>query len=432
MSIKISNSKVLYILIMLMPFVDIITGVALNIGIGGPFSALGQLYRMFSFVFMFYIIIVVNKAKKSSWLLPFTVYVFFCVVVNFIRFRSDIVEDLSYTIKLLFPLYLTVSLVIISKYDKCFIKKIYDSFSWIYPLSFVVPKFLGLGYYSYSNQSGYKAFYFANNEVNVILMVLFVYSFEDVFNIYIKRTKGKNFKSIIRLILIVFSLLLIGSKTSILAIAIVFLVYIFKEKKFKLKKRYILILLVISVFGFFMMKIFIGEQINRAIERITFFYYFYTTGSSAEDNSLFENIITFLCSERNLRVMPSFDYWYKQDMLSTICNIIFGIGKSTKSPDSTNIWINPFSIIELDLFECLFWFGAISTMIVMVFYVSIYFKSLKRQGLFMEKTMFVLVFMFSMFAGHVLVAANSGTIFAIVVADLSIKSNLKMSTVIGV
>ncbi len=419
MKISLKHSNILYFIILLMPFVDMITGYALNTGHGGIITSLGQVYRMATFFYVFYLIFAFKIYSKSKWLLPFTAFMFITIIINYIRFQGSIVEDFGYVVKAIFPIYIVYSLMLVSKENPQIIDNIMSSFLWIYPLSFVVPKVLGMGYYSYSNESGYKAFYFANNEVNVILMILFIYSFNEFYNNYLfTKTKFK-LRNIVQLLMILVSLLLIGSKTSILAIVIVLFAYLIKKEKFSVKIRFLRSILLISFVGVFIVSVTIAEQIGRSIERIVWYFVHYT----GDSENFLKSFITFLCSERNLRVEPSIEYWYQENFFEGILNFFIGIGKSTKSPDATNIWINPFSIIELDFFECLFWFGIISTVIIFIFYLSVFIKSFKVKGLYMQRLAFLMVFMFSMIAGHVLVSTNSGTMFAIVLADLYIKTN---------
>ena len=112
-----------------------------------------------------------------------------------------------------------------------------------------------------------------------------------------------------------------------------------------------------------------------------------------------DGFFSFLLSKRNLRIKPGLDYWYNGT--EGILNFILGVGKNTKCPNDS-ISANQFALIELDFFDCLFWFGIVVTIIVMIFYLSFFIRSLGKNDMFMEKVMFILVFCFSMIAGHVL------------------------------
>lgn len=311
-------------------------------------------------------------------------------------------------------------IVIISKNNKDIIQDVFKIYSWVYPLSLIIPRLLGIGYYisNYAFESGYKGFYYANNELNVILMVLFIYCFQKIYDDIIAYDKNLrvikfNISNIINLLLIIFSLLLIGSKTSIIAILFVCIAYLLKKEKLKYKLKYLIaffgIFLMCSIIIFFLL----NDQINNIIQRIMYAYNRYIDGG----------FLTFLLSKRNLRIQPGIEYWFNKN--NGLINFLFGVGKYAKCPNDS-ISTTPFALIELDLFDCLFWYGIIITAIVIFFYVSFYFKSFYTKNLFMEKAAFILVFSFSMIAGHVIMSANSGTIFALVTSDLYVKNQRRL------
>lgn len=415
---KIGHSEFLYFMIVIMPFIDIITGIVLNENIGGPIASLGKLYR-FAFIFyLAYIDFFYNHKKISYGLIGFTLFLLSTMFINFYRLKGSVSEDLSYLLKLILPLYLVKAILILDR-NGVLVTRVFKFFLWVYPLSFVLPKALGLGYSSYNNDSGYKGFYFANNEVNVILMVLFVYSFDTFYNNFTHSKKKFERINVIQLLCIIMSLLLIGSKTSILALAIVIIMYLVKKENIAVKLKYFRAIITAVIIAVPIVTFTIRDQLQRMAERIVWYFVRYTKGNK----DFVEGVITFLCSERNLRIKPSVEHWYTDKGNEGIINFLFGIGKSVKAPDNYNIYVNPFSLIELDFFECLFWFGAIATIYVMVFYLSALVKTIKVDNLYKEKISFILVFSFSMIAGHVMISANSGTMFAIVIADMLIKAN---------
>lgn len=402
-----------------MPFIDMITGYAFNAGLGSVVTYLGQAYRMILLIYMIYIIYKKNK-KKQLWLIGFSIFTIFITCLNSYRFNSPILENLSYTLKLLLPMFMVYCIVIISKNNKDIIQDVFKIYSWVYPLSLIIPRLLGIGYYisNYAFESGYKGFYYANNELNVILMVLFIYCFQKIYDDIIAYDKNLrvikfNISNIINLLLIIFSLLLIGSKTSIIAILFVCIAYLLKKEKLKYKLKYLIaffgIFLMCSIIIFFLL----NDQINNIIQRIMYAYNRYIDGG----------FLTFLLSKRNLRIQPGIEYWFNKN--NGLINFLFGVGKYAKCPNDS-ISTTPFALIELDLFDCLFWYGIIITAIVIFFYVSFYFKSFYTKNLFMEKAAFILVFSFSMIAGHVIMSANSGTIFALVTSDLYVKNQRRL------
>lgn len=416
MILKLKKYNPLYYLLILMPFIDMVIGYAFNTGTGGIITYLGQFYRIAFLCYLLYKIFFRKNNKKLNWLLLFTMYLIILTFINYYRFQSSVIENLSYTLKLLLPFYLIYGLINESE-GSSLIKGVLNTYSWIYPLSLIIPRVLGIGYFisNYAFDSGYKGFYYANNELNVILMVLFVYNFDKLYRDIISYEKSINifkinFSTVFKVLTTIVSLLLIGSKTSIIAIIIVCLAYLLKTEKSKYKLKYILIFFSIAIIGTIIVMVALNNQINNIIQRILFTYNRYISGG----------FLTFLLSKRNLRIQPGINYWYKNNSDGLI-NFLFGVGKDTKCPND-GISSDPFAMIELDLFDCLFWFGLIVTIIVLVFYISFYFQSIRVKGLFMEKVMFILVLSFSMIAGHVMMSANSGAIFAIVTANLYLQT----------
>lgn len=398
MSISTKQNKLLYLLFLLMPFIDMFTGYLFNVGIDSIFSKIGQIYRIFFIVYLSYLIFLKNKSKKCKWLILFSIYLVGLVFLYNIRFGSSIISNMTYAIKLLFPIYLCYGVSYKINKTEFDVKKVFEAYSWIFPLSLIIPKMLDLGFYNYYNDSGFKGFYYANNEVNVILAVLFVYCFNKLY-------KKITMKNLIRIILCAVALLLIGSKTSIIVIPIVtaiFLIFKIRLKKEQLFKAGFGILGICAVSA-----IFLSEQIKNVFDRFIFMYNYYLGRPNA--------ILTFLLSERNLRIGPAIDHWFIKDKYGII-NFLFGIGKEEKTPTDTIYGI--YSIIEMDFFDIMFWFGIIVAIIVLAFYLIVFIRACLKRGCFSEKVMFALTMTFSMLAGHVMMSANAGTILGLVLAAL--------------
>lgn len=399
MSTVAKYNKWLNILFLTMPFVDMFTGLLLNLGIDNLFSKVGQVYRIVFIAYLAYLIFIKNRAKNCKWVFIFSAYLVLLVVFYKIRFDSSVVTNASYAIKLLFPIYLCYGVAYEVGHKNFDLKYIFEAYSWIFPLSMVIPKILNLGFYNYYNGSGFKGFYFANNEVNVILMVLFVYCFNKL---YQKITMS----TLVQLALCSAALLLIGSKTSLMAIpaAVVFFI-VFKPRENK--KQFLKTILGIGGAGVVAVMLLLGKQMIAVFSRLVEMYQYYSGRPNA--------FLTFLLSERNLRIGPAAEHWFFNDK-SGIINFLFGIGKAEKCPNNTIYGL--YSIIEMDFFDTLFWFGFIAACVVLVFYLIVFVRACRKKNCFSEKVMFCLVLTFSMLAGHVMMSANAGTILGLVVATL--------------
>lgn len=128
-------------------------------------------------------------------------------------------------------------------------------------------------------------------------------------------------------------------------------------------------------------------------------------------------IITFLMSERNLRIVPTFQKnIINVGTLQGIINFLFGIGRYQQvDPNILR------TLIELDFFDTFYWYGILAAIIVFVTYISFFIIALKQKELFKYKLMFLIVFVFSMMAGHVWFSALSSQMLALICYVLTYK-----------
>ncbi len=390
----------LYLLLLVMPFVDMLTGAILNAGSDHILGKLGQVYRIVFWLYLVYILFWEHRFKNTGWLAAFTLFLFALVGVYYFRFGSSPIVNGSYALKLLFPIYLTYGLAYRENQGRFVPKAVFEVYAWVFPLSMLIPRLLGLGYYNYFNESGYKGFYFANNEVNVILVVLFVYCLKKAIDKF-------SIVGVVQLLLCTGALLLIGSKTSILVIPLALFSFLFIPNRTPMQKKLIKRLLIYGSMALLFILFIMLEQVIYIAERFVKQLVLYDGYQGG--------FLTFLLSERNLRIWPAAEHWFLQDP-NGLVNFLFGIGKAEKCPADSIYGL--YSIIELDLFDGLFWFGLIAIGTVLGFYLTVFIRTLKSQQLFREKIMFCLVILFSMLAGHVLMSANAGTMLGIVTARL--------------
>ena len=111
MKLSFKTGYILYDLLLLMPFVDMITGYAFNLNMNGIITYIGQGYRIFIFLYMVCTLYCHKFSKKQLWLIIFTIFLFLLNLIQYIRFNGSVIENFSYTLKLLLPVYLIYSLV---------------------------------------------------------------------------------------------------------------------------------------------------------------------------------------------------------------------------------------------------------------------------------------------------------------------------------
>lgn len=106
MKLSFKTGYILYDLLLLMPFVDMITGYAFNLNMNGIITYIGQGYRIFIFLYMVCTLYCHKFSKKQLWLIIFTIFLFLLNLIQYIRFNGSVIENFSYTLKLLLPVYI--------------------------------------------------------------------------------------------------------------------------------------------------------------------------------------------------------------------------------------------------------------------------------------------------------------------------------------
>lgn len=361
-------------------------------------SDIGLIYRLTVIMYLLYVIFVRNTKKRIAKLLFISSYfITICLFTSF-NLNGALGRNLDLTMKLLFPI-LTIeaftNMLANNQIGKQDIKKIFDINAFLFPLTVFIPNILGIGLSVYRDGSGIKGFYKSNNELNIVLVILTIYSL----NALLKSSKKG--KYVIMFLLNIVTLVLIGSKTSYITIALIFLVYLIKELK-KIKIKRIILILVILCGAFFIFKL-NSEEIYRSIDRQIYKINNYET-------------INFLLSDRNELLEDSFEFFKENDVGAL--NILWGVG-----PYKINNFIGQkmgrsVREIEMDLFDTIFYYGIIGGIIVISYYskfLTLYRKKcLDSDSIFGYKFALIIVFFFSFLAGHVLYSALAGSFLAII------------------
>lgn len=394
--------KVFFVIIISI-IIDNINGILLMNDVDLLIS-IGQIYRYFMIVFFLYYIVTNKQQKILIRLIVSVIYLTLLALMYFIEHKAieGLTMDLTYGIKLIFPFIIIASLYTLSKNKEInsnLIEQIMKVLSILVPLTMIIPVILGIGYNAY-DLGGYKGFYFSNNEINVVLICTFIYSIDKLYN-------NKKIKDIIITLINAGALFLIGSKTSIIVIAVVAIIYIIKLRK---DKKWFIGTIIVALISIVVGSIIFSNQIDEMMHRFNYFYKTLTKKGG---------ILTFLMSERNIRIAPAFQKnILAVNPLQGIINFIFGIGRYQQVDPSVLR-----TLMELDLFDTFYWYGFITAFIVLKEYLSFFIKSLQLKELFKYKLMFLTVFAFSMIAGHVWYSALAGQSLALICSTFLIKKN---------
>lgn len=382
----------LYLFLGLIPIIDMINGYNLlsNTGLG---SLIGILFRLVSIVFLFFLIIRKNRISHLIILYTFILFLFIIVSINYFRTGdlSGFFDEITYATKLLLPILYTLGIsnaVNNGIVSKDIVDKVLTFFSILVPMTLIIPMLFDAGYSSYDLGGGYKGFYYSNNELNILMISVTIFAFWQ-FTTYKKR------KFIILFLLNCVTMLLIGSKASIFCIGLLGIVYVLKKISVKSILKFLLGLLLASLLASKFFSNFIDEIVFR-------FQYYYTITNGSE------NIFNFLLSNRNLRIIPAItDIFLNNE--NGFLNFLFGYGHYQQF--DANVLQ---SIMEMDFIDTLIWYGALISFSVLGFYVYVLICGIKKKNDFLYTFIYIIIFAFSMIAGHVLFSALAGGIFGII------------------
>lgn len=378
MKIKWKLSELCLLFFALIPIIDTIYGYFLN---NGQNIQIGPLFRMLFFVLLIVVITLYGKnEQKEIMIYSIAYFVITCVIHVAISSNANLVDDLQNAVKFLLYVFSVVVIKILFErrlIDKKNINSLFDFYSLYVPLSLIVPTFLKIGFTVYSDGTGYKGFYWANNEINIFNILTLAY-------LFYKLTEKNEIKTVFLFILNVLSILLEGAKAGYLAIVVCVLYYLFRSGRKRIK---LAIVVLIGIFCAFILyeknKTFFVEIYARSL----YHYNVYKNGGIT--------FLDFATSYRTTRfsVIPEYlDSWSKW---------IFGNG-----------YYSSYLFIELDILDILVLYGLPAAAFVTVTYLIVLVKSIKKSDEY--SLIGILVIIFSVLAGHVIFSAMIAPIFGMI------------------
>ena len=366
----------IYILLLFYLLIDTFTGILLHSGAG----SLSVPYKIFVLFLMIIVIIISNPNKVLYFsflgcLISFSLFSMFCQDYTNTTFAiQNFIKSIS-----VYIFYIYFSVLVRSEPNATYyMEKILKVNAVVFTIN-MIAGMLGFGYSTYSYGVGIKGFFFAGNEIFLILL--------SISSIYIhKYTKRKMlFISFVSLLFAI----LIGTKTAMLALFIIILFNLY-DKQTKHKKIIILLCLPVLVlfsyliFILFLSKLDVFEHIAYNIEKNKDL-----TGSLL--NALMSGRITFLNNSMTL--------WRENH---TPMSFLFG----------GNYFYNDKGI-EIDFFDTLIINGVILTLLCLGLYLNLIIKALKKRQLVLL-VLDLLVLVISFIAGHVWTNLTGGVFFAMV------------------
>ncbi len=288
-----------------------------------------------------------------------------------------------------------------------------------YVLSSVMP--IRLGFFASADRFGIRGssgFYYAANEAVAILMLLLPITLSDFFAAGGFKDK-KNWPRLIAPAAVMNALLLVGTKTAFVALAAgTFFVLAYQYIRARRTKNRaasrrcwhlvaisLSLCIVLSLFGMaqtvFSSISRLGSIVEEERTEDSFSYLEDDEQRWAWQNS--NPIMRVLLSGREFYLRKAGDSW-----ASDIRTVLFGIGRGTQS-----------HIIEMDLFEMLFYYGIIGFIVMWIPYVLRVWKLFRTPGKGLHRMgvllALVLTFGYAFIAGHVYFSVTGGFYFVLMI-----------------
>lgn len=411
------NKKLLYIFILLQPFIDLFTAlmtrfeigvISLGVVIRGLFI-LGMLIYLFFFSKSRYR----NKSIKYLLLLG-TFYIFYLitkseVLTNFGFLFNEITYIFKYSYFIL--LFITfINYIDEFKVDRKDVIKLFTFNLISYSLLIIIPFLTGTGFNSYNNNEGYgiTGWFYSANEISAIFT--FLYPF-----LFMYLSSKFNFKNCLFIILSILAIVIIGTKAPyygmllVNAFMLVYFLVNYVKKKTKLKQLiFVAIILAFSILagGYTPANINLEQRVECLED--------YQNGTNGEHKTdlkceVAEDQQIVMLSGREVLFGYSLDI-YKN---SSVVDKFFGIGFSNREVLNSK-WAT--KMVEMDLFDVFFRFGIIGFIIYMIPVFTIilivatnFIKNIKKLSL--EKNIYsystAIGIAFGFFIGHVFGAPSA-------------------------
>lgn len=380
------NFILLFILIQ--PFIDALT--CIQIKSNFQFLSISVILRGLAFLVIL-IYLVLKKDKRKS-IFFFLVYILLSIIYTILLTNNNINTEITNLFQIF---YLPFFIIFFSNYNNekinnDLVLKLY----FIYLNLIIIPYFLGIGYSVsefYKEKIGYLGLFYGGNEISAILICLLPIS--------LKILKDKN--QIIKIIFIIELFMctyLIGTKTLMLGVLIVFMYFfiLYLKNNFnkfsKLKKFFmitipsILLILLVIILPF-------TPMFKNIITAAKFF--------KVDSNNLFSmyglNKIVF---SGRLGFLEKINDIF---INSSILSIFMGIGKTT---------LLSVKLIEIDILDIFYSIGIIGFVIWLLYMIK-GMKSVKFNGIY--KFTFILLIIISIFAGHILTSTNVSIYLALMI-----------------
>lgn len=396
-----SYEMIVICLLSALPIVDSVNGMLMYTNM----PSIGTLYKIFVMGIMLIMIFSNGKgiSKLFGIILATILYILMSISINYVISDCNIIS-MDYPIKLVFNIVLFYALIqnIKNKHiSEEAIYKILNNNAYIIVICVIVPYLLGLGYTIYSGNIGYKGFYYSQNELNAVLIILLFFS---LYKLYQKIT----ILTIMQVLGIFICILLMSTKSSLIAGMLGFSVFVFEYiKKENARKKMILIgILSVGVVGVS------GFVIGKITDMLT------------RQNSLHSiyngSLLATITSGRIYTLEDAWGQFIEGDVY--VLNALIGNGFFSKY------------LVEMDFFDVFFYLGIVGILFVVMFLAYVLLKgkrNLRNDKNIIRRVGFFVIIAFAFLTGHVLFMATSGWYFIIYCVFIIVYGNNSSNYALG-
>lgn len=394
MNIKVASfsqrffDNLIVLLFAILPLVDSLNGVLVRQGVG----SIGSVYKV-CLCAVLLLPVLRQRDVRVKTAVPVLValgYILTSVAVNYFVLNAPNLK-LDHAVKLVFNI-VTFALLLENHSNGTLrstsFYRMLDICAWLLPVCYFVPYVLGTGYHVYSGNMGYKAFFIAQNELSLIIIVLFY------FCLY-KLTLKLRLSTLAQAALILLCGLLLNTKSTILACllgAAVCFLYVLV----KLPTRIRIYALGILAVGCLVFVDVIAKVVSSMVSRFSTLQNKYYSGS----------VLTAILSGRDYLLA---DAWNAFSQEHTILRLLLGNGFCSGY------------LVEMDILDMFFYLGIPGALSAVIFLVAIFVKSrrnLRTDPSCIRLLSFLLIVFFLNITGHVLFMAMSGCYFVVYMAFL--------------
>lgn len=371
------------ILYCFLPLVDMVNGFVIQ-ELHSNFSV-GQIYR---FLLIAIILLLIISYKKMifrdivplAWI-AFTITIW--GLLHVLMGRNLLNEFTNGLQWILFPMYVFGFSLLKAHGQMCEgdRRKILEIWQWLFSLTILVPKLLGIGYSTYGNEIGYKGFYYANNGVSFALSILVIYSLYKLYS-ELSLLNG------IKFVLCAWTCMILGTKSALFAIvvAVVFLLFDKWKKKYFQSLIFIFLALIIA---YFLFQPFIEAQINDVLKRYNYIM-------RIQNNDFIDSITSGRIGK--------IDKLWTEMKNGGVLSYVFGLGN-----------IN--YVAEMDFIDLFFQYGILGILVVIMYIILVRKDTLKVASIY--RRLFVFSIAYAFVVGHVFNNAMSTMIISLIFVSIS-------------